>query len=244
MLEGQTRENHEEDYFKYGEKEIQYLKEKDPVLGKAIDEIGLIKRSVIPDLYMALLNAIVGQQISSKAQKTVWERMQKQFAPLTPENIGKIPVEELQTCGISMRKATYIKDLTDTILRGELDLEMLPDMSDEEVCKELVKLKGIGVWTAEMLMTFSMQRMNIMSWDDLAIQRGLRMLYRHRKITRELFAKYKRRYSPYATVASLYLWAIAGGAIAGLTDPAPKTPTKKKEVKKKQHEDGKDNAKS
>jgi DNA-3-methyladenine glycosylase II len=69
---------------------------------------------------------------------------------------------------------------------------------------------------------FSMERMDILSWGDLAIHRGLRMLYRHREITPKLFAKYKRRYSPYGTVASLYLWAIAGGACEGLTDPAPK----------------------
>jgi DNA-3-methyladenine glycosylase II len=100
-------------------------------------------------------------------------------------------------------------------------------MADSEICKRLVEIKGIGVWTAEMLMTFSMQRPDILSWDDLAIHRGLRMLYRHRKITPALFAKYKRRYSPYASVASLYLWAIAGGACPSLTDPAQKKIKKK-----------------
>jgi len=94
---------------------------------------------------------------------------------------------------------------------------------DEEVCRELSALDGIGVWTAEMLMTFSMQRPDIISFGDLAIHRGLRMLYHHRKITRDLFDKYKRRYSPYATVASLYLWAIAGGAIPELRDRASKS---------------------
>jgi len=106
-------------------------------------------------------------------------------------------------------------------------------MTDDEICKRLCRIKGIGVWTAEMLMTFSMQRMDIMSWDDLAIHRGLRMIYHHRKITPELFAKYKRRYSPYATVASLYLWAIAGGACAELVDYAPKTEARKKADAKK-----------
>lgn len=121
-----------------------------------------------------------------------------------------------------MRKAIYIKEVADQVSSGQLDLEHLNQLSDDEVCERLVKLRGIGVWTAEMLMTFSMQRMNIMSWGDLAIQRGLRMLYRHRKITPTLFAKYRRRYSPYATVASLYLWAIAGGATNHLSDPAAK----------------------
>lgn len=209
-------------YFKYGETEIEFLKQKDPKLGQAIDEIGHIKREVIPDLFMALVNAIVGQQISTKAQVTVWNRMLEQFSPITPEHFGSITAEELQTCGISMRKAVYIKDITQAVLEGDLDLNILHTMTDDEVCKQLTQLKGIGNWTAEMLMTFSMQRSNIISWDDLAIHRGLRMLYRHRKITHQLFAKYKRRYSPYATVASLYLWAIAGGACKDLSDPAPK----------------------
>ena len=79
----------------------------------------------------------------------------------------------------------------------------------------------VGIWTAEMILIFCMQRPNIMSWGDLAIQRGLRMLHRHKKIDKKLFEKYKRRYSPYASVASLYLWKIAGGA-CNLIDYAPK----------------------
>ena len=78
-----------------------------------------------------------------------------------------------------------------------------------------------------MLMIFSMQRMDILSWGDLAVHRGLRMLYRHRVVTPTLFAKYKKRYSPYATVASLYLWAVAGGACPRLEDRASKAPAKK-----------------
>jgi len=73
-----------------------------------------------------------------------------------------------------------------------------------------------------MLLIFSLQRPDVVSFGDLAIQRGMRMLYRHRKITRQLFEKYRRRYSPYGTTASLYLWALAGGALPDLTDPAPK----------------------
>ncbi|MEG6523450.1 DNA-3-methyladenine glycosylase family protein [Desulfotomaculum sp. 1211_IL3151] len=94
-------------------------------------------------------------------------------------------------------------------------------MSDEDVCKRLSQIKGVGVWTAEMLMIFSMQRMNVISWGDMAIIRGLRMLYHHREITPKLFAKYKKRYSPYATVASLYLWQISHGACEGLGKQEP-----------------------
>ena len=90
--------------------------------------------------------------------------------------------------------------------------------SDEEAIQELCSLKGIGVWTAEMILLFCLQRPDILSYNDLAIQRGLRMVYHHRQITKELFAKYKRRFSPCGSVASLYLRAIACGAIEGMRD--------------------------
>lgn len=220
-------------YFEYGVKEIEYLKYRDPLLGAAIEEIGHIHRAVNPDMFTALVDSIVSQQISAKAQATVWARMQERFAPMTPETIGAAAAEELQACGISLRKAFYIKEIADSVLNGSLDLENLQTLPDEEVCIHLCKIKGIGVWTAEMLMTFSMQRPNVISYGDLAILRGLRMLYRHRKITPKLFARYKRRYSPYATVASLYLWAIAGGACSQLTDCAPRSKAQKKADAKK-----------
>ena len=91
-------------------------------------------------------------------------------------------------------------------LRKEIDLEKIKEMADEDVIKTLVKLKGIGKWTAEMLMIFSLKRPDIISYDDLAIRRGMMKLYKHRDITPELFEKYRRRYSPYSSVASLYLW--------------------------------------
>ena len=197
-------------FFKYGKKEADWLKSRDPVLGAAMDRIGKIHRKVNPDLFTALVNSIVGQQISSKAQATVWARIEEKFKPLTPETIGSASAEELQACGISMRKAHYIKGIAEAVLDGSLDLASLPKLSDEEVCKRLVQIKGIGVWTAEMLMIFSMQRKDILSWGDFAIQKGLRILYKRKDISRELFNKYKQRYSPYASVASLYLWVISG----------------------------------
>ena len=209
--------------FEYGEKEIEYLKAKDPVLGRAVDEIGHIYREVTPDIFTALVNSIIGQQISSKAQETVWRRFISMFAPVTPENIAATSVETIQTCGISMKKAQYIHEIASQAADGSFDLAELQTMPDAKVCERLSQLKGIGVWTAEMLMIFSMCRPNVISQGDMAILRGLRMLYRHRKITPALFAKYKRRYSPYATVASLYLWQISHGDCKGLYDPAAKS---------------------
>ena len=212
----------------YGEEEVAFLRAKDPALGKVMDQVGHIYREATPDMFLALINAIIGQQISTKAHVTVWERFQKMFHPITPESIHATPAEKIQTCGISMKKAFYIKEIAANIADGYLDLSALHSMDDDAVCDRLKQIKGIGIWTAEMLMMFSLLRPDILSWDDLGIQRGLRMLYRHRVITRELFAKYKRRYSPYATIASFYLWEIASGRCEGYVDLAPKNKTREK----------------
>ena len=229
--------------FQYGAREIEHLKKKDKALAAAMDEIGHINREVTPDLYAALVQQIVSQQISTKGAITIWGRMVSAFGAVTPGNMGKAPAEAIQKCGMSMRKAFYIKELTQTVLRGELDLQALHSMPDDELCAHLAQIKGIGVWTAEMLMTFSMQRPDVMSWDDIAIHRGLRMLHRHRKITKQLFAKYKKRYSPYASVACLYLWEIAGGGCTGLSDPAPMSEAQKKARAKKYRKDAAKKAK-
>jgi len=220
-------------YFEYGETEIEFLRAKDAALAKAIDEIGHIYRPVIPDMFTALINSVIGQQISTKAQETIWSRFLGMFTPVTPENIAELPVETIQTCGVSMKKASYIREIAVEIADGSLDLDELQLMSDADVCTRLSRIKGIGVWTAEMLMIFSLQRTDIMSFGDMAILRGLRMLHSHRKITPQLFNKYKKRYSPYGTVASLYLWQISHGVCAGLVDRAVKTETKKKKTASK-----------
>lgn len=207
--------------FAYGEREINHLKARDAVLGRAIDRIGHIDREVNPDLFESLVNCIVGQQIATKAHQTIWNRMKTELTAITPQTIDALSAEEIQRFGISFRKAGYIKNAAASILNGELDLYALYGMEDDAVCRQLSGLKGVGIWTAEMLMTFSMQRPDVMSYGDLAIHRGLRMLYHHRRIDKRLFEKYRRRYAPYASVACLYLWAIAGGAIPGMRDYAP-----------------------
>ena len=182
--------------------------------------IGPIRRAVNPDLFSALVKSMVGQQISSKAQATIWQRMKDNFGEITPHTILACTDAELQSCGITFKKAAYIRGIADRVADGRLDIAGLHLKSDAEVCAELVRLDGIGAWTAEMLMLFSMQRPDILSFGDLAIVRGMRMLYRRKKITRELFEKYRRRYTPHGSVASLYLWAIAGGAIPEMRDCA------------------------
>ena len=209
-------------YFTYGETEVSYLRQKDKRLCEVIDRIGHIYRAVDLDLFSSVAHHIIGQQISTKAQTTIWQRMQDALGTVNAETLLAAGVPKLQGLGMTFRKAEYITDFAKKVHAGAFDLDAVEHMSDEEAIRELSSLKGIGVWTAEMILLFCLQRPDIFSFDDLAIQRGLRMVYHHREIGRERFEKYRRRFSPYCSVASLYFWAVAGGAIPEMKDYRPK----------------------
>jgi len=195
--------------FEYGQIEIGHLKKRDRKLGAAIDMIGAIEREVTPDLFTALVKSVVAQQISSKAADTVWGRLCKQIPHITPGSIGSAGVTDIQKCGLSMRKARYIKGLGDAALSGELNLQTLYELTDDEIIKKLSSLHGLGVWTAEMLLIFSLCRPDVVSWGDLAIRRGMMNLYELNSLSKDQFDRYRKKYSPYGSVASLYLWAVS-----------------------------------
>lgn len=201
---------------------LEYLAKKDRKLAEAIEVIGNIKRKVHSTPLHGLLHAIIGQQISGKAQESIWKRFESTFPGVEAFDIANSTFETIQACGVSQRKAGYIKKVASLFAAGELNHELLKDMSDEDLGKYLVQINGIGPWTAEMLLIFTFQRKNVLSFGDLGIQRGLRMLYHHKNITPHLFNRYKKRYSPWATIASFYLWEIAGGKYEQWTDPAAK----------------------
>ena len=208
--------------FQYGDCETTYFTSKGKRLGWAIRQIGHSNREVDSDLFSAIVHHIIGQQISTAAQATIWSRLLTAAGTVTAGSLTSLGRDRLQQIGMTYKKADYMLDFAKQVKSGTLNLEQLWSLSDEEVILELTKLKGVGVWTAEMILTFCMQRPNVVSFGDLAIQRGMRMLYRHRQIDRTKFERYQKRYAPYGTVAGLYLWAIAGGAIPELTDPAGK----------------------
>ena len=196
-------------FFEYGDKEIAYLKKVDKIFGAAIERAGKIDRVIIPDLFAALIYAIIGQQISIKAARTVWDRMQERFDEICPQNIAKLEVEEIKGCGMTTKKAGYIKNIAEKTTSGEFIFSELYNMSDDEVIKRLSSLSGIGIWTAEMLLINSMERPDVISWGDIAIRRGICKLYGLDGLTKEQFEQYKIRYSPYGSVASIYLWRLS-----------------------------------
>ncbi len=220
-------------FFEYGAKETEYLKSRDARLARCIDTIGKIEREADPDLFSSVVHHIVGQQISTKAQSTIWQRMKTAFGTVDSRALSGVSVETLQSFGITFKKAEYIKDFARKAESGEFDLAAVERMPDKQATEALASLKGIGLWTAEMILLFCLQRPDVFSFGDLAILRGLRMVYRHRKIDKKLFEKYRRKFSPYCSVASLYLWAVAGGAIPELKDCAPKQKNEKQNKRRK-----------
>jgi len=195
--------------FEYGQKEIDYLKLKDKKLGAAIDEIGMIKREITPDPFTALISSVVSQQISKKAAETVWNRLDTLLGSITPEGLARMDLSRIQSCGMSERKAGYIKGIADSAITGRVDFNKLYTLTDQEIIKTLSALHGVGVWTAEMLLIFSLSRPNVVSFKDLAICRGMMNLYGLKELPKERFERYRKRYSPYGSVASLYLWALS-----------------------------------
>ena len=195
-------------YFEYGDKEINHLRKKDKKLCAAIDRIGMITRAVNPDLFSALIEGIIGQQISSKAAATVRSKL-NDLCGLKADNLHKMTVDEIQVCGISMRKAGYIKGIADAAVAKAVDFDTLKYRTDNEIIEVLTQLKGVGLWTAEMLLIFSLMRPDVVSYGDLAIRRGMMELYGHRELPKERFMRYAKRYSPYGSVASLYLWELS-----------------------------------
>lgn len=198
------------DFFEYGQVEFDYLKKQDKLLGAAMDKIGFLKRGVTRNVFKALIESIISQQISAKAAHTVCSRMDILLHhDITPQGIVNAGLDAIKSCGMSTRKATYIVGIAEAALTGTIDFTTLHTLSDAEIIKKLIGLNGVGVWTAEMLLIFSLGRPDVVSYGDLAIRRGMMNLYGLQELPKEVFEKYRKNYSPYGSVASLYLWALS-----------------------------------
>lgn len=197
-------------FFAYGKKELNYLKKRDKALGRFIAERGFIERKVEPNTFAALIQHIISQQINGKTAEKIYLRVCSLCNDvMTEQAIRSLALEQLQTCGMSAKKAQNIQAAAAFFAEKSITGLYFAEKSDEEVIKELTQLPGVGVWTAEMLLLFSLQRKNILSYGDYGIKKGLCLLHGIEKIDKRTFAAFKEQYSPYASIASLYLWEIA-----------------------------------
>lgn len=197
-------------YFPYEQNEMNYLSEKDPKLGLFIEKYGHLKRKVNSDIFFSLVEMIVSQQISAKAAETVFTRLKTQYPDLTPGNISSASDDVLRSCGISMRKVSYIKSAADFFLTSNETYDSMQEMSNDELIRSLTQIKGVGIWTVEMLLIFSFGRKDILSYNDYGIRKGLMILHELSELTKEHFEIFRDQYSPHGSIASFYLWEIAG----------------------------------
>jgi DNA-3-methyladenine glycosylase II len=189
---------------------VAHLRAVDPAMAKAIDAVGPCTLTLEADIFYALVDAIVSQQISIKAAASILKRVRALYAPdpfPTPERLATTPDEDLRAAGCSRAKVLYLKDLAAHIVAGLIDLDKLPQLADEEIVKALVEVKGIGRWTAEMLLIFSLGRLDVWPVDDLGIVIAAQGLYGlpARPKRKELLAL-GEPWRPYRTIASWYLW--------------------------------------
>jgi DNA-3-methyladenine glycosylase II len=190
-----------------------HLMRVDPVIStlvKAHGACGLAERSTEPRL-RALARALVSQQLSVKAAATIFKRFLALFPEdgfPTPEQILRVPVEQLRAAGLSWRKAAYLHDLCQRTATGALPLHHLDAMSDDEVMGTLTAVKGIGRWTAEMILIFQLGRPDILPLDDVGLLRAIKQAYRlRRRPTPAQVTRLGEKWRPYRSIACWYLWA-------------------------------------
>jgi DNA-3-methyladenine glycosylase II len=161
------------------------------------------------DAYGALLRAIVGQQLSTKAARTIYLRVIDLFDGKTPspEQLLEAPEENLRAAGLSGRKTEYIRDLASHVLSGELELDRLDTLSDEEAIEEIVAVRGLGQWTAEMFLLFHLERPDVLSGGDLGIRKAIQIEYGLEEMPPpKQVIEIGEPWRPYRSLASLYLW--------------------------------------
>jgi DNA-3-methyladenine glycosylase II len=189
---------------------LEALRAADPVLGGLIDRIGPFDPAHEPDLWWSLVDSICSQQLSVKAASTILGRIEK-LAPEgrrpTPREILETPDEALRACGLSRAKVVYVKDLAAKWLDGTLEPDRFADFSDEEVIEHLVRVKGIGRWTAEMVLLFTLGRHDVWPVDDLGICNAVQDVYGlEARPTRKELEQLGEPWRPWRSIASFYLW--------------------------------------
>ena len=191
---------------------LAHLQAADPIMGTLIEHVGPFKMTAQPDHFRMLTRSICSQQISTGVARAIMGRVEAAACSgnceLGPARILELPVETLRACGLSARKAEYLRDLAQHVHSGQLPLgDPIAAMTNEEIIKALVAVRGIGVWTAQMFLMFSLARPDVLPHDDFGIRSGMQKLYRLRELPkRDKMDKIAKRWRPYATIACWYLW--------------------------------------
>ncbi len=190
----------------YWDRAKRSLARRDPVLAAIMRRHPRVHLEPRGDPFHTLARAIVGQQISVKAAQSVWNKFSGVAVEVIPEKILQLKATQLRACGLSERKGEYIRDLAQRFADGAVQVHRWPGMSDEEVIADLVQVRGIGRWTAEMFLMFNLLRPDVLPLADLGLQKGIRRAYFKRKVALRTMARLGEAWRPWRSVATWYLW--------------------------------------
>jgi DNA-3-methyladenine glycosylase II len=186
-----------------------HLRAADPVMKAVIDAVGPFTLSLERDRFGMLVRSIISQQISGSAASSICRRLREFAGPegLKPANLAQFTVEQLRSVGLSSQKATYMADLARKVNDGTVDLRQIGRFSDEQIVEHLTQVKGIGRWTAQMFLIFSLGRLDVFPHDDLGVKSAIRDRYGLADLPDKATAlAIAAPWRPYATVASWYCW--------------------------------------
>lgn len=183
------------------------LAQRDPVMAERIRQAGSERLTGKGDPFRTLVRSIVGQQISVKAADAIWRRLMVVCPDCRPAGIAAAGEASLASCGLSKRKIDYLQDLAFHFLARKIRIDCWKDMSDEEVIADLVQVRGIGRWTAEMFLIFNLLRPDVLPLDDVGLQKAVSALYfSGQSVSRSEIRKIATNWVPWRTVATWYLW--------------------------------------
>ncbi len=184
-----------------------HLSRKDRVMKKIIPQFGDAVLESRGDAFVTLARSIVGQQISVKAAQSVWDKFAKLSRKITPAGVLKLKVDDMRAAGLSARKVEYLVDLALHFDSGAVHVKDWHDMDDEAIIAELVAIRGIGRWTAEMFLIFHLMRPNVLPLDDVGLINGVSHNYfSGEPVSRSDLREVAQAWSPYSTVATWYIW--------------------------------------
>jgi DNA-3-methyladenine glycosylase II len=190
-------------------KGFDHVRSRDQKLASVMEKHGVIKFKTEGEIFEALVESILSQQLAGAAASAIIRRVRAIYpdGALEAQEVYKTPTRKLRAAGVSPQKLGYLKDLSGRVVKGEIDLEALREMSDEEIIRILDEVKGIGPWTVHMLLIFTLGRPNVLPVDDFGIRKGVQQLYSLQEMPKKAeIEKLAENWQPYCSVASLYLW--------------------------------------
>lgn len=214
----------------YARNAMAHLRAADPILARVIDAVGPVEIALRRERFQALSRAIIFQQLAGAAAHTIYTRFVALFPGRrfpTPRQVLDAPAEDLRRAGLSRQKSLYLKDLAAHVDNGTLNFHRVSAMDDEEIIRDLTRVRGVGRWTAEMFLMFNLGRPDVLPVDDLGVRNAARRLYRMRKMPdAKRLRSLAERWRPYRSAACWYLWRSGDVVLPG-DNPVARKPRRR-----------------